>query len=199
MNEKGRIRLSNNPSIPGPMDFNYEILETPGPEPPADSINLADVLIHNSPTDINSWTQTLLIKSLNMDPSSGFSFIFNEPVPESWKWFTGHDDDNYQYTVWPVIKFNGVWQSAGIVQMWQGRESTGAFGKPTWHDDFHANWCYDSRWGDMSLYYPNPGDAFGFFVSAGNARGVAGVSSVKERSNVVSLVLPNGDRGSWTF
>jgi|SRR6185295_2996853 len=198
MNEKGRIRLSNNPLIPnGSQDCDYEILSQP--IPPSDSIDLNIVTIHNSPNDIAQWNETIKITMLDMDPSEGWSFYFNKIVPDNWKWMTGHNDDNYQYTVWPIIKYNGVWNSSGIVQMWQNRISTGPFEMPTWHDDFHINWCYDSRWGDMSLYYPNPGDEFGFFVSAGNARGTDGVTSVRERSNVIKIVLPTNDRGSWNF
>jgi len=39
----------------------------------------------------------------------------------------------------------------------------------------------------------------GFFVSAGNARGDGGVSSVRERSNVVIISLPAGDNGYFPF
>jgi hypothetical protein len=39
----------------------------------------------------------------------------------------------------------------------------------------------------------------GFFVSAGNARGEGGVTSRRERSNVVVVPLPGGDNGSFGF
>ncbi len=39
----------------------------------------------------------------------------------------------------------------------------------------------------------------GFFLSAGNARGETGVSSVRERTNVVVVPLPAGDNGNFTF
>jgi hypothetical protein len=51
----------------------------------------------------------------------------------------------------------------------------------------------------MKGYQPHPGEQMGFFVSAGNARGETGVSSVRERSNVVVVALPAGDSGSFTF
>jgi len=39
----------------------------------------------------------------------------------------------------------------------------------------------------------------GFFVSAGNAPGESGVSSIRERSNVVLVALPAGDNGNFSF
>jgi hypothetical protein len=51
----------------------------------------------------------------------------------------------------------------------------------------------------MAGYQPHAGEQMGFFVSAGNARGFGGVSSVRERSNVVLVALPAGDNGSFSF
>lgn len=205
-----RIRLLNNHLLNGPEEFDFEILSgiiNPIPEPikPIDpiipSIDLTDVYIHNSPTDMANWNVTRFIKRIEMSRNKGFSFTFDQQLPDSWKWASNPLDpsDNYQCTVWPIITYRGVKNTSGIVQLWQGRGGTGGFQLPTWHDDFHKNWCYDSRWGDMSLYFPNPGDVMGFFVSAGNARGQAGITSVKERSNVVTIVLPPNDVGSWDF
>ena len=54
-----------------------------------------------------------------------------------------------------------------------------------------SNWAYGGRWGPMASYNPQPGDQVGFFVTAGNARGDGGVTSVRERSNVVLVTLPD--------
>jgi hypothetical protein len=51
----------------------------------------------------------------------------------------------------------------------------------------------------MMGYQPRAGEQMGFFVSAGNARGVSGVTSRRERSNVVLVSLPPGDSGSFPF
>jgi hypothetical protein len=51
----------------------------------------------------------------------------------------------------------------------------------------------------MMGYHPHAGEQMGFFVSAGNALGEGGVSSRRERSNVVMVSLPPGDRGSFSF
>jgi hypothetical protein len=79
--------------------------------------------------------------------------------------------------------------------MWRGREFTGA---PILAE-FARNWAYDSRWGPMAGYQPHAGELMGFFVSAGNARGVGTVTSRRERSNVVLVALPAGDNGSFPF
>ena len=93
------------------------------------------------------------------------------------------------------MNINGHWNTSGFIQMWRGRASTGA---PIL-SDFATNWAYDARWGPMAGYHPHAGELMGFFVSAGNARGEGGVSSVRERSNVVLVALPPGDQGSFSF
>jgi hypothetical protein len=93
------------------------------------------------------------------------------------------------------VQVNGQWNTSGFIQMWRGRLSTGA---PIL-TDFATNWAYDTRWGPMNGYHPHVGELMGFFLSAGNARGVSGVSSVRERSNVVVVALPAGDTGSFSF
>jgi hypothetical protein len=79
--------------------------------------------------------------------------------------------------------------------MWRGRASTGA---PIL-SDFARNWAYDARWGPMMGYQPHAGEQMGFFVSSGNARGEAGVTARRERSNVAIVSLPAGDSGSFPF
>jgi hypothetical protein len=179
----------------------FRLSDSSNPVPP-DSIDLKKCTIYSSPKDIASWPETVAITGISVSRDNGWAFKFSHILSDSWKWPSNPHDptDNYQYTVWPVVFINGQWYSAGIVQMWQGRPSTGAFEFPTWHEDFHRNWCYDDvLWGLMASYFPNPGDKFGFFVSAGNARVEGGVTSVRERSNVVEIVLPVGDAGEWSF
>jgi hypothetical protein len=163
--------------------------------PTADAIDLHTVTVYSSPPDIADWPITRTITALSMrplaDPQNGLAFTFDAPLPETWRWPTGHDDDNVQYTVWAI--HNG--SAAGIVQMWQGRIATGA---PIL-TDFHINWAYSARWGPLNLYTPHAGDAMGFFVSAGNARDQGGPTSVRERSNVVLVTLPAGDRADFVF
>jgi hypothetical protein len=162
-------------------------------------MNLSQALVFASPQDIASWAVTATITQVVMQPSgsslAGVSFAFSSTLPASWNWLTGFGSDSFQYTVWPVVNVNGQWATAGIVQMWPGRPSTGG---PIL-TDFAKSWVYDARWGILNGYQPHAGEQMGFFVSAGNARGQGGVTSVRERSNVVLVNLPAGDSGSFSF
>jgi hypothetical protein len=164
----------------------------PGPAPP-DALPLSSAAVYNSPADIGSWPATGTITQLNM---SGAGLTFQFSTQNSWPdvvppGFSGP----LEYTVWAVVNINGQWNTSGFIQMWRGRASTGA---PILAD-FATNWAYDARWGPMAGYHPHVGELMGFFVSAGNARGDGGVSSVRERSNVVLVALPAGDQGSFSF
>jgi hypothetical protein len=161
---------------------------------PGDAINLNLASVYNSPSNIASWPATSTITSLTMSSSSGLAFRFT--TENSWPdvvppGFSGP----LQYTVWAVVNVNGSWNTSGFIQMWRGRGSTGA---PILAE-FPINWAYDSRWGPMNHYQPHAGEQMGFFLSAGNARGESGVSSVKERTNVVLVSLPAGDSGVFSF
>ena len=161
---------------------------------PNDAIALSQAAVYNSPADIANWAVTSKITSVSMSGSSGLSFEFT--TKQSWPDVTPPGFSGpLQYTVWAVVNINGRWYTSGFIQMWRGRASTGA---PIL-SDFASNWAYDSRWGPMAGYQPHAGEQMGFFVSAGNARGVGGVSSVRERSNVVIVSLPAGDNGYFPF
>ena len=54
----------------------------------------------------------------------------------------------------------------------------------------HGDWCYSGEWGPMQRQ-PAAGERVGFFVVAGNVRGVDDVISVRERSNVVVVPFPD--------
>ena len=166
--------------------------------PPHDAINLSQAIVYNSPGDVASWPVTTAITQLTMQPTGspndGIGLTFSaqntwpDYVPPGW-------DGPLQYTVWAVVKINGQWYTSGFIQMWRGRPNTGA---PIL-TDFAINWAYDGRWGPMAGYHPHVGEQMGFFVTAGNARGVTTVTSVRERSNVVVVNLPANDTGVFTF
>lgn len=162
-----------------------------------DAIDLSTALVVNAPADIASWPITRTITQLTMRTPEGLSFDFDQVLPEAWKWRSNPEDpeDNYQYTVWPVVQINGQWVTSGIIQMWQGKEATGA----PLLSDFAKNWVYDDRWGPLAHHQVSVGEVIGFFVSAGNGRGQPGVSSVRERSNVVLVHVPAGDQGIFRF
>lgn len=165
---------------------------------PGDAINLNQAGVYNSPADIASWPVTAKLTSITMQPSAspaaGLSVTFttqntwpNTPPPG----FAG----GIQYTVWAVVKINGLWYTSGFIEMWQGRPSTGA---PIL-SDFARNWAYDARWGPMAGHQPQAGEQMGFFLSAGDARGNSAPTSLRERTNVVVVSLPPGDSGTFGF
>lgn len=180
-----------------------------------DMINLSQAIVEHSPSDIASWPVTVGITQVQESPvgsgMDGFAFSFSTAIPDSWKLILDSSGDNFQYTVWAVVRVNGQWYTAGFIQMWQGRPSTGAPWlyvppsgcTPPGINNFACNWAYSSRWGPMAYsvsgYQPQAGEAIGLFVSAGNARDATGVSTVRERSNVVVLNLPAGDSGVFNF
>jgi hypothetical protein len=179
-----------------------------------DAIDLSQAVVHNSPADVASWSRTTSIRSITIRPSgsidSGVALDF--PAQQTWPDYTPPGwDGPLQYTVWAGVRISGVWHVSGIIQMWRGRVSTGA---PILHrvpsctiggvlvtnrTDFACNWVYGGQWGTMMGYDPSPGEAMVFFVTAGNARGVTTVTSVRERSNVVMVNLPADDNGFFPF
>lgn len=160
---------------------------------------LAGAEVFNSPPDVASWAVTTEITRIEMRDSSagdaaGLSFRFS--ARDSWPDYTPPGwDGPIQYTVWPVVNVGGRWYTSGIIQMWRDRTATGA----PLLTDFAINWVYDGRWGPMEGHDPVVGEQMGFFVTAGNARGIGEVTSVRERSNVVVVQLPAGDVGDFEF
>lgn len=166
-----------------------------------DAIDLSTVQIVRSPADIASWPITATITGLTMDPRGGLTLTFAEPLPDRWKWPSNPKDpsQNYQYTVWAVIRTDDQVYAAGFVDMWQGR-AMGEGSLPPILTGY-VNWWGDVRrlWPGMADYRPKAGEGVGFFVSAGQGRLTDGVTSVRERSNVVVVALPAGDRGVFEF
>ncbi|MGE3508022.1 MAG: hypothetical protein AB7N65_03980 [Vicinamibacterales bacterium] len=179
-----------------------------------DAIDLSAAVVHNSPADVASWAVTTRISQMRMRPEGtanpGLSFTF--PANQTWPNYTPPGwDGPIQYTVWAGVRINGVWHVSGIIQMWRERVATGAplltrvpscqiNGVTVFNrTNFACNWVYSSQWGAMMGYDPSPGEAMIFFLTAGNARHVTTVTSVRQRSNVVMVNLPANDNGDWTF
>lgn len=161
-----------------------------------DGIDLSQVQVFNSPADVASWPITTHIDRIEMHPENDIGLVFSFPAQSTWPDYTPPGwDGPLQYTVWAVMKINGQWVTSGFIQMWRGRYSTGA----PLIAEFARNWAYDGRWGPMMGYTPHAGEQVGFFVTAGNARGIPDVTSLRERSNVVVVNLPANDQGTFTF
>jgi hypothetical protein len=165
-----------------------------------DAINLSAAVVHNSPADVASWPVTTRITQLTMLPENthapGLSVDFSARA--SWPDYTPPGFQGpIQYTFWAGVRIAGVWHVSGFHRMWRDRAATGA--PILTNNNFAINWAYDSRWGPMAGYVPVAGEAMIFFVTAGNARGVPTVTSVRERSNVVIVNLPANDTGVFRF
>ena len=174
---------------------------TPPPPPPtetgADQMDLRSAAVYNSPADVANWPITTKITALQMlGCNGGLALTFGaqnywpDYTPPGW-------NGPLQYTVWAVVNVNGRWNTAGYIEFWRGRDNTGAPILPL-SCGFPVNWAYDSRWGPMNGYRPSVGERMGFFVTAGDARNQGGVTSLRERSNVVVVDLP-ANTGFWSW
>jgi hypothetical protein len=155
--------------------------------------------IYNSPPDTASWPVTTQITQLDIRPD-GVSIAFSKKDgPGRWPDVTPPGwDGPIQYTLWLALNINGQWYASGIVQFWYGLDASG--GDVTRDNQIAKNWEYDARWGPSAGHQPAPGEAVGFLVTAGNARGVFDASqSVRERSNMVIVPFPAASPATFTF
>jgi hypothetical protein len=169
-----------------------------------DAIDLHRLHIHSSPTDVADWPVTVTINAIHVRPRGPLDgFTFDAAIPDSWEyhvpgWGVGTScpgDGCLWYTVWPVFNINGELHTAGIVQMFRGRENTGA----PWLTDWHE-WAYArDRWGELVDHQPAAGELVGLFLTAGNARDQRTVTSKRERSNLIAFPYPAGDSGEFRF
>lgn len=158
-----------------------------------DAINLATVAIEGSPI-VTNWTPTVNIMALSMANDQMYFSLDHDPG-DSWKWMTGTGTDNYQFTLWAVVQVNGQWLAQGFIQYWQGRP----FIAPSVLTHFGPDGWAGHLTSPVTAYQPKPNDTMGFFITAGNARGVTSQTSVAERSNIIAITLPSSGVGNWTF
>jgi hypothetical protein len=183
--------------------FTAAAVPAPPPSPPpgavpADDIDLGQAVIENSPGDVASWPATTKITKLQIDQggNTGFHIDFTKrDGTGSWPDYTPPGwNGAIEYTLWIVIKVSGQWYASGCIQIWRDPSGTLWSGGPP--SGVAANWYYDrNRWGAMTGHQPAVGEQVGFFVTAGNARNERGVTSVRERSNVVMVSFPS-DQGA---
>jgi len=101
-----------------------------------------------------------------------------------------------QYCLGIAMLIDGTWHVTAPIQFWFGLDASGGnVGDPAPRDNgivgtIHGDWCYSAEWGPMQRQ-PAPGERVGFFVVAGNVRGVDDVVSVRERSNIVVVPFPD--------
>ena len=155
--------------------------------------------IYNSPADTASWPITTKITRLEVR-SDGIALSFGKKdgvgrwpdvTPPGW-------DGPIQYTLWLMLRVNGAWAASGIIQYWYGLDASG--GDVTKDNQIAKNWVYDGRWGPLAGRQPIAGEAVGFMVTAGNARGVPDASqSARERSNMVIIPFPASAGATFNF
>lgn len=162
-----------------------------------DAIDLHTAIIHSSPGDIATWAIRAPITRLTMRPGPDRGLTLDSEARGIWPDYTPPGwDGPLQYTVWAGCRIAEQWHLAAFIQMWRTRPSTGAAILQYWNSD----WAYDrNRWGAMVQYRPKAGDEMVFLLSAGNARGMQGPTSLRERTNVVKVELPANDDGVFDF
>jgi hypothetical protein len=188
---------SNGPVIPNPPGPGVPPVVPPNAPPGSgtflatDMFALNTAIIENSPVDIATWPQTATLTVVDWQSSGVFVDFTTKSGVGRWPDTPFGDGGSLQYTIWLFEFIGGQWFGSGVIQFWFGLDRNG--GPPS---GVAANWFYDAgRWGPLAGRQPAVGEQVGFMVSAGNARGVFGVSSVKERTQVVLFPFPS-DNGA---
>jgi hypothetical protein len=159
-----------------------------GPAAPSTPVTIdgISVVINGGSPDVSGWAVTTHLDAIDIGTVTP---VFGKQTdPGSWPdiippGFSGP----LQYTLWIFEQHGGQWYASGIIQFWRGRTVGG--GNISCNNEVAKNWCYDSRWGPMAGYQPQPGETIGFMVTAGNQRGTDD-HIVAERSNIVFIRFP---------
>lgn len=169
----------------------------PSTPPPGQTDTLTNAIVMNNPTDLGSWPVTTTITNLQISAAGMTPTFSTENGPGRWPdiippGFTGP----IEFTLGMCMNISGQWYCSAPILMWNGENTAG--GPPSQYD---LNWFYDPvRWGPMSSHQPAVGETIGVFVAAGALRNLtSGVSSVRERSNVVLITMPSDAGASFTF
>lgn len=173
-----------------------------------DMLDISTLQIHAAP-DVRSWPATVRIQGLEWRPGPSEGLRFDCEGLDRWPDYTPPGwDGPIQYTVWLVVRVAGHWHASGIIQMWRRNTSNrshkdnGWTGAPPFR--YYREWIYDTRWGVMQAFVPTPGATVGFFLTAGNARqgsapGEGAITSLAERSNIITVQMPANDFGTFAF
>jgi hypothetical protein len=163
-----------------------------------DMFPLTTAIIRNSPLNLASWPITTAIRVVEVRPNGIFVDFSKKDGPGRWPDYTPPGwDGPLQWTLGMVMSINGQAYASAPVEFWHGLEAAG--GPPS---QYAMNWFYDpARWAPMTYHQPAVGETIGLFACAGDCRNRpdgAG-SPLKERSNVVTIQVPD-DRGArFTF
>jgi hypothetical protein len=139
---------------------------------------MTQATMYDNDPGVPFWPVTTSITSVVFTPGAMLVDFDRRTGPNMWP----ESDFGVQYTLGICLNIANHWDCSGVVQFWTGRDLE-ASGIPS---EFALTWFYNSRWGPMQGYQPQPGEMVGIFVGQGNLRG-NGFSSLKERSNVVMV------------
>lgn len=168
-----------------------------------DAFDFSHAVQHRGPA-FTSWPVTTEITRLEFRPN-GVHIEFSkhdghgrwpDVTPPGW-------EGPIQYCLGIAMLLDGTWHVTAPIQFWFSLEASGGnIGDPGARDNgllgtIHGDWCYSAEWGPMQRQ-PAPGEHVGFFVVAGNVRGVDDVISVRERSNVVVVPFPGANGAVFT-
>ncbi|HET6960158.1 MAG TPA: hypothetical protein VFI56_26395 [Vicinamibacterales bacterium] len=148
-------------------------------------------------TPFTDWPATTEITRLEMRSTGVHVEFAKRDGPGRWPDVTPTGwDGPLQFCLGIAMLIDGTWHVTAPIQFWFGLDATGGnIGDPSPRDNglagtIHGDWCYSGEWGPMQRQ-PAAGERVGFFVVAGNVRGVDDVVSVRERSNVVVVPFPD--------
>lgn len=161
-----------------------------------DALNLQSAQVVNSPGSVSTWPASVTISRVDVGTQGVHITHGGEAVWPNLDFNTNGpstDGGGIQYTVWACVQPGGQWYCAAFIQMWKGRDWTGAAFLR--NDDFANNWA-DPRFGPLHVSL-HAGDLIALFVTQGNARFMNDAPHV--RSNVVTIRVPDGDSGSFVF
>ncbi len=108
-----------------------------------------------------------------------------------------------QYSMGICFNINGQWYGSAPIESWQGKNHTGGPIQQTnvegsGKGQLPKNWFYNSSWGAMAGYQPQPGEQVGFFLACGDCRN--NFNPTKIRTNIVMFPMPaNNEQHTFTF
>jgi hypothetical protein len=151
-----------------------------------DAIDPQAIQVVGGSPDVRSWRVTAALRRVELRPND---FLVQADIP-GWKQVTPPGwDGGIQYTLWVIVRKDGAWRTTGSIEFWSTRPGVGG----PLSDALHNWWYYAPEIGQ-----PQPGETVGVFIAAGDQRR-KDVRSVEERSNIVTLVVPPGDTGTFDF
>jgi hypothetical protein len=168
-----------------------------------DAFDFTRAVQHRGPA-FTDWPATTEITRLEMRATGVHIEFSRRDGAGRWPDVTPHGwEGPLQFCLGIAMSIGDTWHVTAPIQFWFGLDASGGnIGDPAARDNglpgtIHGDWCYSAEWGPMQRQ-PAPGERVGFFVVAGNVRGVDDVISVRERSNVVVVPFPEAHGAVFT-